>query len=644
MHLVHGLIHWALSNRLIVLLMAAAIAGVGYACFLNINVEAYPDPAPAIVEVVAQWPGASAEEMERLVTIPLEVSVAGMPGLKDTYSKSLFGLTHLRCIFNYGFPYKEARQEVINRLSNLTVPVPSGVNPVISPASPIGEIYRFTLRTPKDEFGREIYTLNDIKALEDFYIERQFRRVPRIVDISSFGGTIKRYEIQPDPERLKRYGISLGQLQTALSNSNANVGGDFLTQGRTAQVVRCVGVIGGGKDPMELAFGMKTPEEAAAYLRAEEQLRLQEIRDIVIVAINGNPIKIDDVVVGGPLPYRGAQSKQGVVVSHQTRLGMISQDRALDPYQVNDQSLAVLRAERVPETVIAKLAVLKDKDFETRGLFLKELATILDKDELHRYQDPVLNRSVGLRYIITDRTVGALQAKEVPQEVVAKLAALKDKGFKTREQFVKALANVWEMNGDVRGMVLDESRVYWRHQDEKIQGVVLMRKLEQSLPSIEGVKKKVAELNQHGKLLPGVTLETYYDREDLVLLTTHTVTHNLVLGIVLVAIILMMFLSNIKTAVIVALNIPLALLFAFGVLYMRGESANLLSIGAVDFGIIVDSAVIMTENIFRNLAAGNFAERPLKDRILTSTREIAKALFFSTAIMVVAFIPLFTMH
>jgi Cu/Ag efflux pump CusA len=171
-----------------------------------------------------------------------------------------------------------------------------------------------------------------------------------------------------------------------------------------------------------------------------------------------------------------------------------------------------------------------------------------------------------------------------------------------------------------------------------------MRKGEESLPSIEGVKKKVAELNEPGKLLPGVTLETYYDREDLVHLTTHTVTHNLVVGIALVVVILMMFLSNVRTAIIVALNIPLALLFAFGVLYARGSSANLLSIGAVDFGIIVDSAVIMTENIYRNLASGHFADLPLKERILRATREIDKALFFSTAIMVVAFIPLFTMH
>ena len=257
--MVHKLIDWALNNPVIVLLLSSAVAAVGLVCFNLINVEAYPDPAPAIVEVVAQWPGASAEEMERLVTIPLEVSLAGMPGLKVTYSKSLFSLTHLRIVFHYGHPYKDARQEVINRLSNLTQPVPTGVNPVISPASPIGEIYRYTLKTPKNALGQEIYTLNDIKALEDWFIERHFRRVPRIIDISSFGGTVKRYEIQPDPERMKSVGITLNQVQNALANSNANVGGDFLVQGRTSQVVRCLGTIGGGKDPMERAFSMRTP-------------------------------------------------------------------------------------------------------------------------------------------------------------------------------------------------------------------------------------------------------------------------------------------------------------------------------------------------------------------------------------------------
>jgi cobalt-zinc-cadmium resistance protein CzcA len=516
--MVNKLVEWALSSKLVVLSLTVVLAVVGWHSFRNINVEAYPDPAPAIIEVIAQNPGASAEEMERLVTIPLEVTVAGMPGLKSVYSKSLFGLTHLRTVFNYGYPYDKARQEVINRLQFVTN-LPAGVQPLISPASPIGEIFRYTLKGPKDVLGRDIYTLNDIKALQDWLIQREFKRVPRIIDVTSSGGTVKRYEIQPDPELLKTKGITLQQVQTALASSNANVGGDYLIQGRTVKMVRAIGLIGGGRDPMEKAMAMKSPQEAAAYLRAEEQRRLREIRSIVITSTNNVPIRIDDIVQGGPLLSEDAPSRQGVVVSNQTRLGRVSQDSALD-------------------------------------------------------------------------------------------AAGKE----------------------------------WRREDEKIQGIVLMRKGEESLPSIEGVKAKVKELNEPGRLLPGVELEPYYDREDLIHLTTHTVQHNLIMGIVLVTVILFMFLSNVRTAIIVAINIPMALLFAFAVLYMRGQSANLLSIGAVDFGIIVDSAVIMTENVYRHLASGEYAELPLKERILRSTREIDRALFFSTAIMVCAFIPLFTMH
>jgi cobalt-zinc-cadmium resistance protein CzcA len=516
--MVRMLIRWSLDNPLIVILLAIASAAVGAYSFIHINIEAYPDPAPAIIEVVAQWPGASAEEMERLVTVPLEITLAGMPGLKSTHSRSLFGLTHLRNVFHYGHDYNTARQEVINRLQ-FVQNLPAGVTtPIISPASPIGEIFRYTLNAPKNSLGQEIYTLNDLKALQDWLVEREFRRVPRIIDVTSSGGTVKRYEVQPDPERLKRYGITLQQLQNALANSNANVGGDFLVQGRTVQMVRCLGVIGGGKDPMERALAKKTPEEAARLLRAEDQKRLSEIRSIVITSVNNVPIRIDDVVQGGPLPHKDAPSIQGVIVSHQTRLGRVSLDKAMDA------------------------------------------------------------------------------------------------------------------DGKV-----------WRREEEKIQGIVLMRKGEQSLPSLEGVKAKVAELNQPGRLLPGVTLEPYYDREELVHLTTHTVQHNLMMGMVLVTVILLMFLNNVRSALIVALNIPMALFFAFSVLFLRGKSANLLSIGAVDFGIIVDSAVIMVENIYRHLSAGEHSELPLKERILIATHEIDKALFFSTAIMVCAFIPLFTM-
>jgi cobalt-zinc-cadmium resistance protein CzcA len=579
--MVRSLIKWALGNPLIVLALAAVLAAGGYYSFVHINVEAYPDPAPAVIELVAQWPGGSAEEMERLVTVPLEVTMAGMPGLKTVHSRSLFGLTHLRCIFKYGVPYEHARQEVINRLATINQPLPAGVTPQISPANPIGEIFRYTLKSPKDDFGRDIYTLNDLKALQDWLIERQFRQVPGIIDVTSFGGTVKRYEIQPNPELMKEHGITLAMLQNALSNGNANVGGEYLVRGRTVTMIRCLGLIGGGLDPMVRAMAMSDPVEAARYLRAQEQVRLRQIRDIVIASVNGFPIKIDNIVEGGPLPYPDAPSTEGVIVSNQTRLGRVSLDRALH-FLLTDASLDALRARRLPPNVLAKLEGMHEKEYRTRELFQEGLEQVLDADELTRYQDMVLSQA--------DHT--------------------------------------------------NE----WRRDDEKVQCIVLMRKGEQSLPALAAVKKKVAELNQPGRLLPGVILEPYYDREELVHLTTHTVTHNLVVGMVLVVVILLMFLSNVRSALIVAINIPLALLFAFGVLFLRGKSANLLSIGAVDFGIIVDSSVIMVENVYRHLSAGEHAELPLKERILRASSEIDKALFFSTAIMVCAFIPLFTMH
>jgi heavy metal efflux system protein len=515
--MVRGLVHWALNNPLIVILVSVVLCAFGIHAFLNINVEAYPDPAPAIVEVVAQWPGASAEEMERQVTIPLEITLAGMPGLKTTCTKSLYGLSHLRNVFEYGYDYDKARQEVINRLQ-FVQNLPTGVQAVLSPASPIGEIFRYTIKGPKNALGQDIYTLNDLKALQDWYLEREFRRVPGVIDVTSSGGTVKRYEIQPDPERLKRYAISLNQLQNALANSNANTGGDILIRGKTILMVRGVGVLGGGKDPMEKIFAMPSAEKAGAFLRAEDQRRLDEIRNIVITSINNVPIRIDDIVQGGPGIGRLHSESQGVVIGNQTRLGRVSLDRAIDP-----------------------------------------------------------------------------GGKE------------------------------------------------WERHDEKVQAIILMRKNEQSLPTLKGVKEKFAELTKPGKLPPGVELESYYDRTHLVNLTTHTVRENLAAGIGLVTIILLMFLSNVRSAVIVAINIPLALLFAFTVLYWRGKSANLLSIGAVDFGIIVDSSVIMVENVYRHLCAGEHKELPLKERIFKACSEIDKALFFSTTIMVVAFVPLFTM-
>jgi cobalt-zinc-cadmium resistance protein CzcA len=515
--MVRSLVQLALNSPLIVIAISVVMAAIGVHAFSNINVEAYPDPAPAIVEVVAQWPGASAEEMERQVTIPLEVTLSGIPGLKTTLTKSLYGLSHLRNVFHYGSDYNKARQEVINRLQ-FTAALPAGVTPVLSPASPIGEIFRYTIKSPKDALGQDIYTLNDIKALQDWYLEREFRRVPGIIDVTSSGGTVKRYEIQPDPDRMKRYGITMQQLQNALGNSNANAGGDILARGRTNLMVRSVGVLGGGLDALQQTFAMSSPVRAGMFLREEERLRVQEIRDIVIASVNNKDICISDIVQSGPQLSVSIANREGVIVGNQTRLGRVGLDRALDKH-----------------------------------------------------------------------------------------------GKK------------------------------WERHDEKVQAIILMRKGEQSLPTLKEVKEKFAELSRPGKLPPGVELESYYDRTDLVNLTTHTVRHNLAVGIVLVTVILLMFLSNVRSAFIVAINIPLALLFAFTVLFWRGKSANLLSIGAVDFGIIVDASVIMVENIYRHLCSGEHQELSFKDRIFKACCEIDKALFFSTTIMVVAFIPLFTM-
>lgn len=529
--MVHKLIHWAVDNPLIVLLLGVALIGVGGFSFVHVNVEAYPDPAPAIVEVIAKFPGASAEEVERQVTIPLEVALAGMPGLKYTRSKSLFGLSHLRNQFDYGIDFYRARQEVINRLQFVD-DLPDGVDPAISPQSPTGEILRYTLRSPVDASGHNVYNLNDLKADQDWVLERQFRRVPRIIDIVSSGGTVKRFEARPDPERLIRYGITLDQLQKAISESNANVGGDYLPSGENMLNVRGIGLIGGGLDPTrsEVVLNARSPQEAADYLRNAEDERLQRIRQTVITAPNHIPIKVEEVVEGGPIHSPDELGQAGVVVGNQPRLGRVS----LSHPELDDEGEEVL-------------------------------------DE----------------------------------------------------------------NGDRR----------WIDEPDKVQGIVLLRKGEHSRPALHDLEAKIKELNQaSGRLLPGVKIEPYYDRAELMAVTTETVQENLILGMTLVTLILLMFLSNVRSALIVAINIPLALLFAFAVLYMRGMSANLLSIGAVDFGIIVDSSVIMVENIYRHLSSGEHTELTFKQRILQATQEVERSLFFTTTIMVCAFLPLFTMQ
>jgi cobalt-zinc-cadmium resistance protein CzcA len=532
--MVRKLIDWSVANPVIVILLALALAAVGGYAFVNVNVEAYPDPAPAIIEVVAQYPGASAEEVERQVTIPLEIALAGMPGLDSCRSKSLFGLAHLRNQFNYARPYEQAKQDVINRLQLATLP--PAVTPQISPASPTGEILRYTLSSPKDPLGRPYYTLYDLKALQDYALQRELLRVPRVAGVTCSGGAVKRYEIHPDPERLHRFGITLQQLQNAVGASNGNGSGDNLVQGQMNLVVRSIGLYGNGQDPMQHVLGMKDAAEASASLRAEEARRCREIRQAVVASVNNVPVRVDQLVDGGPM--------------------------------LNDDGSA-----RAP-----------DGDLVRRGVVV---------------------------------------------------------GTQTRQGKVSMSRPKHDAEGhEVHG---PDGKPVWEDEDEKVQAIVLLRKGQESLPALRDLYAKIEELNQPGHLLPGVTIEPYYNRTDLINLTTETVHENLIVGLALVTAILLMFLSNVRVALIVAINIPLALLFAFGVLFLRGRSANLLSIGAVDFGIIVDSTVILVESIYRHLTTGENADLPIETRVAKAAGEVEKSLLYSTVIMVCALLPLFTM-
>ncbi|HEY2415385.1 MAG TPA: efflux RND transporter permease subunit [Pirellulaceae bacterium] len=525
--MIQSLIRWALHSRLVVILIALALVAFGSYAFLNVNVEAYPDPAPAIIEVIAQYPSASAEEVERQVTIPLEVALAGMPGLDTTRSQSMFELCDVRCQFEYGVSYKEARQEVLNRLTQADLP--DVVKPVISPSSATGEIIRFTLQSPKNADGRDIYTLNDLKSLLDFTLERRFRRVKRIIDMGSYGGMMKRYEVRPDPARMLRYGITLKQLEAALAAANENAGGQYITEGQTVQVVRGLGLIGQGEDPMEKAIAMDDPLAAASYLRQRENDRIRQIRQIVLASVNNVPIRVTDIVEGGPLLPNEPLGLEGVVVGHRNRLGRVLISHPLYDEQGHEK--------------------------------------------------------------------------------------------------------------------LDDGERSWKDENDVVQGIVLLRKGEESLPALKDVAAVIDKLNNTpGRLLPGVKIVPYYNRTRLIHTTTETVRENLFHGMALVAIVLLMFLGNVRSAIIVAINVPLAVLVAFAALYLREESANLLSIGAVDFGILVDSSVIMVENVYRHLTHDSNQDQPIADRVLKAATEMQRSLLFSTAIMVCAFLPLFTME
>jgi cobalt-zinc-cadmium resistance protein CzcA len=452
--MIERLVRAALGGRAVVLIIAIALIIVGAISYKNLDIEAYPNPVPPLVEVITQPNGSSAEEVERYVTVPLEIAMAGTPGLDHVRSQSLFGLSDVKCYFKWGTTYEKARQEVLNRLQ--LAELPPGVTADISPWNAIGEVYRYQLKGPG-------YSLTELKTAEDWILERQFKQVPGVVDVVSFGGFTKQYHIDVDPYRLRGENVTLDQLVAAVQNANQNVGGQRLTIGEQAFNVRGIGLIRNTRD----------------------------IDDIAITASRGTPIRVRDV----------ARTEIGSA----PRLGIVGHD----------------------------------------------------------------------------------------------------------------------------------------DQPDIVQGIILMRYGGETAPTLAGVHKRIEDIKSNHLLPPGMTIEPYYDRGNLVALTTHTVTENLIVGMALVTIVLFFFLGDLRAALITALNIPLALLCAFCGMVGTGTPANLISLGAVDFGIVVDSTVIMSENIVRHM--GEPGKANLIERIARSAREVGNPMMFSSLIISAAFLPLFTM-
>jgi len=452
--MIRRLVGYALQKRMMVLALALTVLVAGLIAFKRLDIEAYPNPVPPMVEVIVQPPGWSAEETERYVTIPLEIGLSGMPGLDHVRSQSLFGLSDVKCYFKWGTSYKDARQEVINRLQ--FVQLPAGITAQLSPWNAIGEIYRYVLR------GKG-YSLSELKTAQDWILDRQFKQVPGVIGVNSFGGEIKEYHVEVDPFRLRARNVTLAQLNAAISNGNQNVGGQRLNLGDQAFTIRGIGLIQSTKD----------------------------IEEIVILEQKGIPVRVKDV--------------SRVQIGHAPRLGMVGKD------------------------------------------------------------------------------------------------------------------------GD----------------SDVVQGIVLMRYGEQTKPTLEGVLKRVEYIRENHILPPGMEIEPYYNRGKLVSVTTHTVLENLVVGMGLVVLVLIAFLGNLRAALITAVNIPLALLCAFIGMVGTGTPANLISLGAVDFGIVVDSTVIMMENIFRHLSGKR--EGTMINRILNAAGEVGRPMAFSTLVIGVAFLPLFTL-
>jgi cobalt-zinc-cadmium resistance protein CzcA len=494
-----SLIAFCLSRRAIVVVGLFLFAGAGFVAFKKLNIEAYPNPTPVILEITAQAPGLSAEEMERYYTRPMEIGLYSTPGIDVIRSTSFYGLSFVRVTFKYGVDYYFAYSQASTAMQQ-NVSLPGGLVPTIQANSSTGEIYRYQVVGPK-HFG-----ITNLRTVQDWVVARRLLTIPGIAAVNSWGGPTKEFQVEVDPHKLEAYNVSVPQILTALGNANINVGGREIRIGQQSINIRGVGLIDdGGSDDLT------------------EGYRVDDIENVVLTQVNGVPVLMKDI--------------GEVSVGYRPRLGILGRDR----------------------------------------------------------------------------------------------------------------------------------------QDDVVGAIVVMRRTEKTADMIPKVKAEIDKLNHDGSLPTGVRVVPFYDRSSLIAITTHTVLHNLVFGCVLVFLIQWIFLGNLRSAIIVGVNIPFALFFAIILLVIFGESANLLSLGAVDFGIIVDSAVILVENIFRNFQAQQGDKQDLLQRltegfwgpdptrlpghtaaahgwtdrlrlILISAIQIDKAVLFSALITVAGFVPLFTME
>ncbi|MBI3785627.1 MAG: efflux RND transporter permease subunit [Deltaproteobacteria bacterium] len=453
--MVRRIVTAALGAPALALFFVALVIACGVLAYRSLDIEAYPNPVPPLVEIITQPDGLSAEDVERLVTVPVEIGLSGMPGLDHVRSQSLFGLSDVKCYFHWGTDYWQARQEVVNRLQ--FVSLPNGWQARISPWNATGEVFRYILQ------GKG-YSPMDLKTAQDWIVVRQLKQVPGVVDVVSYGGETKEYHADVDPYRLAGQGVTLPEVSAAIANANNNVGGQRVTFGEQSYTVRGVGLLTGLKD----------------------------IGEIVVRETKGIPVRLRDVA--------------DAVVGSRPRLGLVGRD---------------------------------------------------DKPDV-------------------------------------------------------------------------------------VQGIVLMRYGGETEETLKALHERLETIRRYHLLPPGVEIHPYYDRGDLVALTTHTVLENMLTGMGLVTLVLWAFLGNRRAALITAVNIPIALLIAFSGIVASGTSANLISLGAVDFGIVVDSTVIMMENIYRHL--GSHGSGTMTERIRAAASEVGSPMAFSTLIIGIAFLPLFTMN